>query len=376
MVEIIGYAPVEPDGSVKVKVPANVALGVSVLDSMGRRIGPRHHNWFSVRPGDTMECTGCHTENTAPGDLPNIHHRRDAEAASINSGITGSGVLPNTEIPGTGLRYTGSFGETMAEVRFNSVGAAVPPAIEPQVNVNLEYEDYWTDTDPAAPATPTDPFSWLYANLDTAQPVPNSCQDPATWDYRCRVVINYEQHIHPLWALPRMVDTDMDTIPDLDVTCITCHTNVDAMAAAMVPDGQLDLTDGVSDLESDHFKSYEELFSTDTAQVLNGGVLENITTQIPVDTDGDGIDDSFDTIDDPAAAVAPTMSGNGARASFFVEKMSSATATRNGSLPPTDMNYVDHSGFMTPDELRLIIEWLDIGAQYFNDPFDLTAPMN
>ena len=37
MREIIGYAPIEPDGSVRVKVPANVALAISVLDANGRR---------------------------------------------------------------------------------------------------------------------------------------------------------------------------------------------------------------------------------------------------------------------------------------------------------------------------------------------------
>jgi hypothetical protein len=28
-----------------------------------------------------------------------------------------------------------------------------------------------------------------------------------------------------------------------------------------------------------------------------------------------------------------------------------------------------HAGWLTPAELKLISEWLDIGAQYFNDPF-------
>jgi S-formylglutathione hydrolase FrmB len=28
-----------------------------------------------------------------------------------------------------------------------------------------------------------------------------------------------------------------------------------------------------------------------------------------------------------------------------------------------------HSGYLSPAELRLIAEWLDIGAQYYNDPF-------
>ena len=34
----------------------------------------------------------------------------------------------------------------------------------------------------------------------------------------------------------------------------------------------------------------------------------------------------------------------------------------------------DHRGLLTPAELRLISEWLDIGAQYYNDPF--VAPAN
>jgi hypothetical protein len=30
---------------------------------------------------------------------------------------------------------------------------------------------------------------------------------------------------------------------------------------------------------------------------------------------------------------------------------------------------MDHTGYLTAAELRLIAEWLDIGAQYYNDPF-------
>jgi hypothetical protein len=28
-----------------------------------------------------------------------------------------------------------------------------------------------------------------------------------------------------------------------------------------------------------------------------------------------------------------------------------------------------HAGRLSRDELRLVAEWLDIGAQYYNDPF-------
>jgi hypothetical protein len=37
---------------------------------------------------------------------------------------------------------------------------------------------------------------------------------------------------------------------------------------------------------------------------------------------------------------------------------------------------VPHAGMMTADELRLVSEWLDIGAQYFNNPFDPMVPVN
>ena len=82
-------------------------------------------------------------------------------------------------------------------------------------------------------------------------------------------------------------------------------------------------------------------------------------------------------IDDPAAATLPTMSANGARSSYFMEKMTETELQAGRALLPAGgAGYVDHSSFMTADELRLISEWLDIGAQYFNDPFDPDVPMN
>ncbi|MCK4708384.1 MAG: hypothetical protein KAU21_07190, partial [Gammaproteobacteria bacterium] len=113
MREIVGYAAVEPDGSVKVKVPANIPLAIDVLDKNGRRIGARHQNWFQVRPGNSMECTGCHTHTTVDNATPAIHHRKDAEAPSINSGIPESSQeFVNALIPGETLAYWGDPGET------------------------------------------------------------------------------------------------------------------------------------------------------------------------------------------------------------------------------------------------------------------------
>ncbi len=381
MREIIGYAAVEPDGSVKAKVPANIPLAVSVLDKYGRRIGPRHENWFQVKAGDTMECTGCHTHTTTDDAIPNIHHRRDAEAPSINTGVPVTGSFQNTLIPGTVDMYSGNLGETMAEVRFEQAENSIPAADEPHVTSDIVYEDYWTD--PAVRAADTS-FGYLYGNLQTPSPASSTClpSPPGKWDFKCRIIINYEQHIHPLWSLSR--DNGV-----VDNTCTSCHTvfdnvlNQDRVAAA-----QLDLTDGMSDQEPKQFKSYRELFSADQGEELDetGKLIDiQIPQEIPiVDENGNPVldengDPTFNIIlvDDPAAETSPSMSGNGARASYFIEKMTETELEAGRNLTPVDAeNYVNHSGFMTEDELRLISEWLDIGGQYFNNPFDPDVPMN
>ncbi len=383
MREIVGYAPVAPDGSVKVKLPANIPLAVDVLDKDGRRISARHQNWFQVMPGETLTCNGCHTAagNTTP--LP--HQRKDAEAPSINAGIPASGVFANTRIPGTPDAYWGNPGETMAEVRFRLASN------EPQVSADIKFTDVWTD--PAVRAIDA-PFSYEYANLETPSPATATCLPDNIWDFKCRIVINYPEHIQPLWELAR---SRMINGVATDVSCVSCHSAFDeTLQLARVPAGQLNLTTTLdADDNSQRVKSYLELFNADAGQQLDAnGNIVNIQIEVPVldengnplfetDANGDPILDPVTNqpipitqmIDDPAARVAPSMSGNGARASFFLQKMSNPTATRNGSAAPGDANYVDHSTFMSKDELRLVSEWLDIGAQYFNDPFDPDVPM-
>ena len=372
MREILGYAPVAPDGSVKVKVPSNVPLAVEVLDKFGRRIGSRHDNWFQIRPGDSVTCVGCHSHNTSNNDVPFAHHRSDAIAPSINAGLPSSLVFANTQIPGTTDAYWGNLGQTMAEVRFDRVANTLPTATpEPGLSIDLRFDDVWTD--PAVRAIDAS-FEFLYANLPTSVPSP-ATTNCAPWNSKCRSVIDYEQNIHPIWQVDR----------GAGVTCIECHTNEDAMAAPKVPDGQLDLTDGISDNNADRLKSYQELFFADAGEVLDMmGLLVNIQIEVPVlDANGQPVLDSMgnpvtEFIDDPNAQFFGTMSANGARSSYFIEKMTETEleAGRILSTAVSDPNYIDHSSFLSDDELRLISEWLDIGGQYFNDAFDPTAPQN
>jgi len=56
-----------------------------------------------------------------------------------------------------------------------------------------------------------------------------------------------------------------------------------------------------------------------------------------------------------SVTVNPSMSPAGARASTVFTSLFESTGT--------------HGGRLDPAELRLVYEWLDIGAQYYNDPF-------
>src|SRR4029077_12026598 len=60
MMEILGYAPIEPDGSVRLEVPANVGFRLSVLEGSARRAVPVRGVCLQVKAGEIVSCNGCH----------------------------------------------------------------------------------------------------------------------------------------------------------------------------------------------------------------------------------------------------------------------------------------------------------------------------
>jgi len=342
MREILGYAPIEPDGSVRVKVPARVPFAVSVLDANGRRMTARHQNWLQVLPGDELRCNGCH----APAS--NLSHGRADSFDSVYAGATAT-VVP---FPNTDPALFTDFAETMAETRSRISCITDCAALDP--SVDLIYDDIWTDE--AAAGRLRDPsFSYSYFDLNTPRPLSPACDEVTeAWSSRCRIVINYAQHIHPIWMLPRPVfDNNMPPNQIGDNTCAVagCHTQVDAMAGMQEPAAQLDLTDGPSQDEADHLNTYRELLFPDNAVDAAG---QDIVIDIGPDANGNPI-----LVNVP---VAPSMSVAGANASSTFFSRFDAGNT--------------HAGYLSPAELRVISEWLDIGAQYFNNPFDPSVPLN
>jgi len=242
MREIIGYAPIEPDGSVRVKVPANIPFALNVLDKDGKRISGRHQNWLQLRPGEVMTCNGCHTGNSG------VSHGRADLFTPLYSGAPGGSYNFN------GSSMFGNFGETMADARTQFDTSAL------NLSVDIDYSDVWWAIDT--------PFDYSYAELndDVVNPTVDPLLTPpvaagclGSWTVDCRITINYETHIHPIWSKNRMVGV-----------CTTCHSNVDPVTGnPMVPLGQLDLSNGPDQLVPDHFKSYRELFFGDNAQSLD-----------------------------------------------------------------------------------------------------------
>jgi len=338
MRELLGYAPIEPDGSVRVKVPANVALAISLLDSNGRRIGPRHDNWLQVQPGEERKCNGCH--DPASG----LAHGRANLFASAYAGAATTG-LP---FPNTTAAFFADAGETMAQVRARISCQTDCAALLP--STAIRYVDVWTD--PATAGRPADvPFQFSYADLGT--PAPTSADCINGWRSGCRITIHYERHIHPLWARPRIALAADGVTVLADNTCTRCHTSRTAAGAAQVPAGQLDLTDGAAADEPDQFRAYRHLLAPHNQQELVGGVLRDRQVLI-------GIDPATGQPQFGPVSVPPSLRAGSANGSLRFFAKFAATGS--------------HAAWLTTAELKLVSEWVDSGAQYFNDPF--AAPLN
>ncbi|MCA0899912.1 MULTISPECIES: HzsA-related protein [Microbulbifer] len=348
MREIVGYTPIQPDGSVRVKVPADTPLAISVVDENGRRLFGRHNNWLHFRAGELRKCQGCHL---ADSEVP--HGRTDMEPESAWAGApTSAAPFPNTE-PG----LTADMGETMAQLLARVAG-------HPELEGDLKFADNWTD--PALRAK--DPSSELLMS-ELTTPAPTSLPCLSSWSADCRTVIHYPDHIQPIWDLPRQITDDMGTVLE-DRTCTACHSNRDAAGMAQVPPGQLDLRGDQSGVNNNYSTSYVELIFDNPTEELRDGAVQNVLVQ---DTDDDGnplfeVDENGEQILDADGNPIPVMvtvniqrimNTNGANASRFFNVFEAGGV---------------HEGELSAAELRLISEWLDIGAQYYNNPFE--APVN
>jgi mono/diheme cytochrome c family protein len=311
--QILGYAPIEPDGSFRLEVPADVPLALSVIDSEGRAI-QTHTNWIQVRPGERRTCNGCHSPRRGIG-LNN-----GAVTASLPAGV--SRALAAAHTPG----------ETMASLRSRLDPTALALAPSPM------FTDLWADTTQAG-VTPRRSVSLLYTGNS------NPADDLATPAPR-NGVINYPEHIQPLWNRVRGTAGEH--------TCVACHAD----------SAKLDLRATLAG--TGRMASYEEL--------LLGDPVIDATTGRPVIRIVQGVPE---VVRGPALVDTSSGSANSAglaRKSRLTEILWGQTllagAGSRSSHPNPPAGAPDHSQLLNKAEKRLLAEWMDLGGQYYNDPFD------
>lgn len=342
MREIVGYVPVEPDGSVRVQVPADAPLGLQLVDADGKAVYSRHGAWLNLRPGETLQCQGCHGINS-----PLPHGRSDGMAPSINFGARFTGQpFPNTRTDVVGFADTG---ETMAQALTRLYPEREIPVID------MRDFDAWSDPAPASD------LLLAYENLQTPAPASVLCQQQ--WQPECRTVIHYEDHIQPLWDLPRQAEVEGN---QQDVTCSSCHNRRDAMNALQVPPAQLELTGEPSSDQPLQPNSYRDLLFNDNELVLEDGALVD-RLEIVTDDDGNVVyqtDEDGELILDNMGNPVPVTE------TVPVAAVIRAGQARNSAaFFDTFAGGGAHEGWLTAEELRLLAEWIDLGAQLYNDPF-------
>lgn len=295
MQQILGYSEVEADGSVLVKVPADTPVAISVLDADGRAI-TNHTSWFQVRPGEVLECFGCHSpRRRAPLNVSPI--------AGSHPIVQLGSAQPN---------------ESMAKTRARELNLNVnnPDDLNPDISYtdNIWISDFGAASNAAGTLiVPGSTINIDYAVLTTPQPVDG--------------VINFVDHIQPVFGAA-------------GANCVVCHdagqslpylgTNTDSDGVLL---SYKSLLQGVADLDP-----VNPVVNLKEGAYLTQRILPYVIAGSPRDS---------------------------SRNSYLTEKLYGtelrAARTLSGGT--------NHTAFLNVSEMRLFVEWMDIGANYYNSPF-------
>jgi hypothetical protein len=348
MREVEGYVPIEPDGSVRVSVPAYIAFQLDVVDvdpASGHvwRAFPLHAAWLQLLPGEEIDCNGCHlpaAQQRPPAGVSTYSHGNATLFASVWGGSQSGAPFPGTTTgPGITTQPPPCKGETMAEALVG-YGCGSTPTAASTLSVNVTFNDPWFGG-----GAGNESFSFSYDDPTLAGvPIPTALQCAVSGGDGgddCRIVLNYPTtppmtatvpvsgNVEPIWSQTRVAPGGGDG------TCSDCH-NASTAATAY-----LDLATGASADNANVENSYEQLmngFSVTTVDPVTG---QTVTTQV---------------------RGAEFNSGDAAGSHFF-----------QVFTNPADPAYATHTGLLSPAEMRLLSEWVDIGAQYYNNPFN--APL-
>ena len=191
MQQILGYAPIEPDGSFKLVVPADTPIGLAVVNDKGEAF-QTHTNWIQVRPGERRTCDGCHSPR---------------RGGAINSGAVANSVPCRDQDT---LAAAHQSGETMAATRTRLDANAL------KLVPDMVFTDFWADTTkPGITARPSITIKYT-GNPNPADDLvaPGADQRARQLPDPRRAAVDPQsrrQHVHvvpqrPLQARPERVD--------------------------------------------------------------------------------------------------------------------------------------------------------------------------
>jgi hypothetical protein len=313
MQQIVGYAPIEPDGSFKLTVPADTPIGLAVVNEKGQAF-QTHTNWIQIRPGERRTCDGCHSPR---------------RGGAINSGAVANAVPAGIK---TALAVAREAGETMAGTH-----TRLDPT-QLQMIPDLVSSDYWADTTQAGVTARKSVALKYVGNANPADDL-NTAAVPAP----VNGLINYPTHIATLWTMNRGANT-----------CTGCHNDPD----------KLDLQASLSG--TGRTESYQEL--------MLGDPQLDPTTGLPLTRIEEG---EIVVVRGPALVNTMASEGEAlglARKSRLLEIMTGqslmSSADDKTAHPNPPATAPDHSKMLNAAEIRLISEWMDLGGKYYNDPFD------
>jgi hypothetical protein len=313
MTQVLGYAPIEPDGSFKLAVPADVPIALAVVDDQGRAF-QTHTNWIQVRPGERRTCDGCHSPR---------------RGGALNSGTIVNSV-PAAMKPAMAAAHQS--GETMADTRTRLDVNALKLAAD------MVYTDVWADTTKPGVTARSDVTMRYTGNT-------NAADDLAT-AVPVNGIINYPTHIAPIWTRGRGANT-----------CTNCHADP----------AKLDL--GVTTGGSGRVSSYDELMLGDPLIDATTGLAKTrIEEGVLVIERGPAL---VDTAASEGESLGLSRKSRLADILWGQRLFSSDDAVTAHPSPPAGQP--DHSKMLNLAEKRLVAEWIDTGGKYFNDPFDAAS---
>ncbi|HSC65454.1 MAG TPA: hypothetical protein VLD35_17565 [Caldimonas sp.] len=317
MQQILGYAPIEPDGSFKLTVPADTPIGLAVVNDKGEAF-QTHTNWIQVRPGERRTCDGCHSPR--------------------RGGAINSGTVVNTTPAGikTALSTARQSGETLAGTR-----TRLDPTMLKLVN-DMVYSDYWADTTKlGVTARPSMALKYT-GNVDPA----DDLQTPVPTNG----IVNFPTHVAPIFTRNRVTN-------GVNTTCTGCHSDPDKLDLRATNSG------------TGRMESYQD--------IMLGDPEMDPVTGMPVTRIEEGV---LVIVRGPALVDTMASEGDAhglARKSRLYEIMSGRTlmagAEARAAHPNPPSSAPDHSKMLNKAELRVLAEFMDLGGKYFNDPFDPAA---